>query len=99
VAGADVTVNRRLTLALDVVGRYMIDTKRLVQQEFQALDGRTTFPNITFSDDSFSELSGAAGLKLNAFGRLLLDMNLLFALDNHGLRDKVTPLIGLEYAF
>jgi hypothetical protein len=32
-------------------------------------------------------------------GRLLLDVNLLFALDTHGVRDKVTPLVGLEYAF
>ena len=29
----------------------------------------------------------------------VLDVNLLFKLDERGLRDKVTPLVGLEYAF
>ena len=39
------------------------------------------------------------GLKANLFGRLLIDVNVLFKLDEHGLRDKVTPLIGIEYSF
>ena len=49
--------------------------------------------------DRFNELSAAAGVKLNLFGRLLLDLNLLMPLNNAGLRDKVSPLIGIEYAF
>jgi hypothetical protein len=32
-------------------------------------------------------------------GRLLIDFNLLFKLDSAGLRDTVTPLFGIEYAF
>jgi hypothetical protein len=46
-----------------------------------------------------SIIDGAAGLKLNLFGRLLLDANVLFKLNDSGLRDKVTPLVGIEYAF
>jgi len=99
VAGADVHVNRRLTVAFDVLGRYMIDTRRLARQDFHALDGKTVFPNIGFTTDSFSAWSGAAGLKFNPFGQVLVDVNLLFKLDERGLRDKVTPLIGVEYAF
>jgi hypothetical protein len=38
-------------------------------------------------------------VKLNLFGRLLLNVNLLMPLDSAGLRDKVSPLIGIEYAF
>jgi hypothetical protein len=98
-AGADVSVNSRLTLAFDVLGRYFIDAQRLRGEQFQALDGRTTFPNIVFARDSFNALSGALGFKANVFGRLLIDANLLFKLDEHGLRDKVTPLIGVEYSF
>ena len=97
--GADVSVNPRLTLAFDVLGRYFIDAERLRGQEFQALDGRSVFPNIVFSRDSFNALSGAIGLKASMLGRLLVDVNLLFKLDEHGLRDKVTPLIGVEYSF
>jgi hypothetical protein len=97
--GADVSVNPRITLAFDLLGRYLIDTERLVQEEFHALDGRSTFPNITFTQDSFNTLAGSVGLKTNLVERLLLDVNLLFAVDHHGLRDKVTGLVGLEYSF
>jgi hypothetical protein len=38
-------------------------------------------------------------MKVNLFKGLLLDGNLLFALDDHGVRDKVTPLIGAELTF
>ena len=32
----------------------------------------------------------------STMGRLIVDANLLFALDNNGVRDKVTPLVGFE---
>ena len=92
-------MNSRFTVAFDVLGRYIIDAERLQQQVFHALDGKSTFPNIVFVKDSFNALSGSLGIKANLRGRLLLDVNLLFALDSHGLRDKVTPLVGLEYTF
>ena len=93
------SVNPRLTLAFDLLGRYVIDSERLVPEEFHALDGRSVFPNISFTRDSFNALSGALGFKAMLLDRLLIDVNLLFNLDDHGLRDKVTPLIGLEYSF
>ena len=80
-------------------GRYVIDAERLKQETFHALDGRSTFPNIAFERESFNALSGACGLKVSMRERLLLDLNLLFKLDDHGLRDKVTPLVGFEYTF
>jgi hypothetical protein len=98
-AGADVAVNPRLTVAFDVLGRYVIDAERLRAETFHALDGHSTFPNIVFARDSYNALSGSIGLKGNLFGRFLMDVNVLFSLDNNGLRDKVTPLIGLEYSF
>ncbi len=97
--GADVSVNSRMTLAFDLLGQYLIDAERLRGEDFHALDGRSVFPNIVFSRDSFNALSGALGLKANVLGRLLIDFNLLFKLDEHGLRDKVTPLVGFEYSF
>lgn len=97
--GADVTVGPRLTVAIDVLGRYVIDAERLRQNVFHALDGRSTFANILFARDSYNAMSAAVGFKANAFGRLLIDANLLFKLDENGLRDKVTPLIGIEYGF
>jgi hypothetical protein len=97
--GADLAVNSRLTIAIDVLGRYLIDAERLRLADFHGLDGRSTFPNIVFERESYHALSGSFGVKGNLFGRLLVDVNLLFALDDNGLRDKVTPLIGVEYSF
>jgi hypothetical protein len=98
-AGADVSANARLTLAFDVLGRYAIRPERLSQNEFHALDGKSLYPNIVFSRQSFNALSGSVGVKVNLLDRLLVDANLLFALDDHGVRDKVTPLVGFEYSF
>jgi hypothetical protein len=98
-AGADISVNSRLTLAFDVLGVYAFNAERLRPEPFHALDGRSVFPNVAFTQSSMNSLSGACGLKASIFERLLVDVNLLFKLDDHGLRDKVTPLIGIEYAF
>jgi hypothetical protein len=98
-AGADVSANSHMTLAFDVLGRYLISAERISSQDFHALDGKSVFRNIVFSKKSFNALSGALGVKVDLLDRLLLDANLLFALDDHGVRDKVTPLIGFEYSF
>jgi len=97
--GAVIEIHSRVTAALDVLGRYVIDSPRLVRQDFHALNGTSVFPNITFTNGSFNELSAATGLKINTFGRLLLNMNVLVRLNSVGLRDKISPLIGIEYAF
>src|SRR5262245_54158012 len=98
-AGADLSVNPRLTVVFDVIGRYVIDANRLVRQDFHALNGTSVFPNIVFSRDSFGTMRGAIGAKASFLNNFLVDLNLLFAVDNHGLTDRVTPLIGIEYAF
>jgi len=97
--GADVSVNPRLTVAFDLLGQYFIDAERLRAEPFHALDQRSVFPNVVFTRGSFHAISGSVGLKANVLERLLLDVNLLFKIDENGLRDRVTPLVGLEYSF
>ena len=97
--GLDIGVAERLTLAFDVLGLHVIDSPRLETKTFTALDGTTTLPDIRFVNGSFDVIDGAVGLKFNAGGKLLIDLNVLFKLNNAGLRDKVTPLLGLEYSF
>src|SRR6478672_750304 len=91
--GADIALNSRITLALDALGSYYVNAERLSQETFHALDQQSTFANISFSRESFNALNGSIGLKVNVIGRLLLDGNLLFALDDHGVRDRVVPLV------
>jgi hypothetical protein len=97
--GVALAVTGNLTLAADVLGRRILDARRLVPTTFHALDGHTTFPDISFARESENEISGAFGFKFNPHGRFLVDANVLVSLDNHGLRDKVTPLVGIEYGF
>jgi len=97
--GAVLAVHPRVTAAVDLLGRYVIDSPRVRREEFHALDGKSVFPNIAFETGSFNELSSAVGLKVNVGGRLLVNANLLVRLNSVGLRDKVSPLIGVEYAF
>jgi hypothetical protein len=98
-AGAEVAMSQRVTLALDLAGRTVIGSERLLSSTFHAQDGTSTFPNITFQRDTFNLLNGAIGTKINVAGRVLAEVNVLFALDDHGLRDRVTPLLGLQYTF
>jgi hypothetical protein len=96
--GADIGVTKRLTLAFDFLGTYVIDSPRLIRETFTAANGQS-FPQIGFVTESYNLANGSAGLKFNPVGRLLIDFNVLFRLDSAGLRDKVTPLFGIEYAF
>ena len=98
-AGAVIEIHSRVTAAVDVIGRYVIDSPRLVRSDFHALNGVSVFPNITFTSGSFNDLSAAAGMKINVFGRMLFTANVLVPLNSVGLRDKISPLLGIEFAF
>jgi hypothetical protein len=97
-AGLDIGISKRLTLAADVLGQRIINSPRLVSSTFTAANGER-FPQIGFVHGSFDTVNGAVGAKFNAGGSVLVDFNVLFKLNNAGLRDKVTPLLGFEYSF
>jgi len=42
---------------------------------------------------------GAAGVRFNPWGTVVVSANLLFPLTKSGLRDRVTPAIGIDYVF
>ena len=50
-------------------------------------------------NETLNLVNGALGFKINLGGDFLIDFNLLFKLNDAGLRDDVTPLIGMEYSF
>ena len=97
-AGVDVGLSDKITLALDVLGQRVVDSPRLVKKTFTAANG-VTFPQIGFERGTLNLTNGSLGLKVNAGGSLLVDLNLVFKLDDAGLRDKLTPLLGIEYSF
>ncbi len=97
--GADVGVGKKLSVAFDVVGRRVINGEQVARDTFTALDNHSQFPSVRFTRGSYSVIDGAIGLKANPGGGLLLDLNITFKLNDAGLRDRVTPLIGIEYSF
>jgi Putative MetA-pathway of phenol degradation len=99
-AGGALEVHPRLTLAVDVLGRMVLDSPRLSRTTFRGLDpAETPYSDIDFRRRMLHELSAATGFKINVADRLLVTGNLLFQLNADGLRAKVSPMIGVEYAF
>ena len=98
VVGADLGIEKRLTLAFDVLGRHSSDAPRLASTTFNGNPSQS-FPDIAFGVGSLDVVSGALGLKVNVGGTMLATFNLQFKLNDAGLRTRVTPLVGLEYGF
>ena len=98
-AGADIALGKKLTLAADFLGQRVIDGERLAPDTFHALNGRDTFPNVQLFHGSYNIADASVGLKANPGGNLLMNLNLVFKLNDTGLRDRVTPLFGIEYSF
>lgn len=102
--GADYGITPRVTFAADYLGQTLINAPRAFQSVATTLSipggtGALTIPTITGAKDTIGLNSAAVGLKVNLYGGLLLTGDLLFRLDNKGLRQDVTPLIALSYAF
>ena len=107
-AGFDWAVSPRVTVAADVIGRVIRNVTRfdISNSTFQFRTADTgpilTDSRPTFNLDGTRNLNlllGAVGAKFNVATNLLLTANVLFPLSDSGLKPKVTPVIGLDYAF
>ena len=113
--GADYGVSKLLTLSFDYLGQTLINAPRVLRDYAQTdndsgvcnvVSGTTycgmssmTLPTISGTKDTITLSNFAVGLKYNLFHQLLLTADLLFRMDDKGLRQNVTPLIALSYAF
>jgi len=102
--GVDIGVTNRLTVAFDYLGQTVFNAPRVFTSTFTTQDipggtGALNLPNISGRNETMTLNSGAAGLKFNLFGGLLLTADVLFRMDSNGLRQNVTPLIGLSRSF
>jgi hypothetical protein len=100
-AGADVGVTEKFSMTADFLGRWAIDSPRVIRRPFTAAGpaAELTIDDIAIARESFWASSAAVGFKANLHGRLLVDFNLRFSIGTNGLSDRVTPLIGFEYGF
>lgn len=99
--GSDVAVNPRLSLLFDLLGQRVVHSPRLTTFDFVAGGpaGRVNLRDLKFTTASFWTSSGSVGLKANLASTLLINFNLRFAIGQAGLTDRVTPLLGMEWAF
>lgn len=103
-AGADAGITRGLTLSFDYLGQTLFSAPRaflstFVTQNIPGGTGSLVLPTVSGGEDTVGLNNGSVGLKYNLFGKLLIIGNVLFRLDNKGLRQDVTPLVALSYQF
>jgi hypothetical protein len=104
IVGADIGATKGLTFAFDYVGQTLVNATRVFRATYPTDDipggtGALRIPTISGGKDTAVLSSAATGFKYNLFGNVLLTGNILFRLDNKGLRQDVMPLVGLSYAF
>ena len=94
VVGAEASITKRMTLAADVLGDYF-HSQRVFSNPYQYAGG--SFPGVRFATANLHIVNGSIGAKFNPVGRLLVTFNLLFKMNDMGLRAPVVPLFAVSY--
>ena len=58
-----------------------------------------TRTELAFNEGDLQLYLGSAGIRFNPWRTLLISANLLFPMTKSGLRDRVTPALGIDYVF
>ena len=98
-AGADWAVAKHLTIAGDVLGNQFLNTPRLISTQTTITGLPTPLATSVSGNSTFSLNNASAGFKVNPYRDLVLSGNVLFQLNDNGLRARPTPLVGLSYKF
>ena len=105
--GADWAALKRVTLAGDLLGSQYVNSVKLAQTTTPlptpvtnpVTPPSTELPTIATETATYSINDLSAGLKWNPFRSLILTGNVLFQLNNDGLRSRPTPLVGISCKF
>jgi hypothetical protein len=97
VVGTDIGMSDRFSLAIDFLGQHVFDSPLLSERTFVTGGAEPrSLPDIGFRTGPIDAISGSAGLKINVAPHILANFNLRFFISGGGLRDRVTPLVGIE---
>lgn len=106
IAGVEVSASPQLTLLLDLQGRYVRNGGRLIDAAIPTTPAATAAFGLRQIDfialdttQHLRKLTLMPGLKWNIKGNLLLALNAMVALQDDGLHDKFTPVVGLDWSF
>jgi hypothetical protein len=106
--GFDWAAHPRLTVAVDAVGRVLRDARTMDSHartlQFTTTSGgpvqTTQVPDLSFGRDDLNLVLGAAGVRWNVSGNLLISLSAIYSLSSDGLQDEdVIPLLGVDYSF
>ncbi len=108
--GFSVAASSRVTVGFDMYGRNMRDVARFaLQNNVYTNRGAGALPSASFTaNDEFSVessegnlnvLLGVIGGKINLGGTFLLNLTVLFPMNDAGLKPNPTPVIGFDYVF
>ena len=108
-AGLEFVLEPRVTVIADLVGRNLRNAGRLAleRKTFQFQPPGTPAPPIaSMQFDEFAPhsgnlnlLYGTAGVKINPKGNILISASVLFPLTDSGLKNRLTTIVGMDYAF
>jgi hypothetical protein len=106
VGGTEIHASERLTVNVDLIGRRLIDSGKLVDEPRTfnyapqgGPPGSATFNEFAFRQGSLNLLTTAVGMKFNPRPNLLITANVLFPVTDAGIRSNPVPVIGFDYAF
>lgn len=108
--GADSALTKRFTVAGDLMGNQYQNAPRLTPSTtsltYKNPPNATPPPTTTVDLRSVSSVNStfwindiSAGVKWNPYRNLILTGNVLFQLNNVGMRARPTPLVGISYKF
>jgi hypothetical protein len=109
--GFDWALGPRFTFVVDAIGRTFLNAQS-IRVEDTLFEANTTtnpseppnivsavLPRLVTERGSINQVLGSVGVKINPFGNFLLTLNGLFPLNDEGLQDGFTPLVGIDYSF
>jgi hypothetical protein len=104
--GTEFAASPKLTVNADLLGRTLRNFGRLEEaprtfsyMSQTGVPGATTVNEFAFQPGSLNLLVATGGIKYNVVGNLLISANVLVPLTQSGIRDRITPVIGFDYAF
>ena len=100
--GVEWVASDRLTINGELMGRTVNDGGRLAYRDLRLLPnpfGITTASIATVDPRGLHIVSLAGGIKWNFAGTALLTANVILPVNDQGLRDHFTPVIGLDWGF
>ena len=101
-AGVEIQASNRLTILGDVLGRYLRGTGQVGYQPFQYRENNSNVQGATAlvaAPNGVKSLYAVPGIKWNFYADGLLNIHALVSLSKEGLRDRFTPVIGIDWGF